>query len=417
MSSTVAVTRVACNTGTGNQDITTADLGGLTPVAALFIATHATSDGTAADHALWSVGAATATDEQWVVANHNEHGSATANSGRRAATDECVMIVSTNSGTVNGEAAFVSFIENGVRINWGNPLGSAFLLTVVLFAGAEVSAHADVLTLSTEDTAVDVTDPAFEPDLVLFGTDCMTFGDSDTAGLFWSVGAAVNDGTPTQVCWGNGNNNGAAEGDPSSIMYSNRVVCQTTNVAITWSCEISGFDASGFTATAKGGNSGGDQVGYLALAFSDVDVWAGVIDSPTSTGDDAQTGPGFEPQFVMLGLTLCQATDTQEFDSDAGAIGLAVIDADEAYCNSTADEYGSATTDTQSLSDDAAVNFAGDDGSAMHVASFSSFDANGWTLTYTTTDGTARKWWAVAIEAVEEAAGGVATQMYHYMHH
>lgn len=57
MGITVAVTRVACPIVTGNFDVTTTDLGGLTPKAAYFIVSYATIDvvglaAVAADHAM-----------------------------------------------------------------------------------------------------------------------------------------------------------------------------------------------------------------------------------------------------------------------------------------------------------------------------------------------------------------------------
>ena len=44
------------------------------------------------------------------------------------------------------------------------------------------------------------------------------------------------------------------------------------------------------------------------------------------------------------------------------------------------------------------------DGSAAYDASFTSFDADGWTLNYSAADGTARKWIALAFGTA--AAGG-----------
>ena len=47
MGITVATTRVAVPTSTGTQDITTTDLAGLTPKAAMLTLSYASSDGTA----------------------------------------------------------------------------------------------------------------------------------------------------------------------------------------------------------------------------------------------------------------------------------------------------------------------------------------------------------------------------------
>jgi hypothetical protein len=63
MGVTVAVTRVAANTSTGTQDITTNDLGGLTPKAVMLIATRGVTDGAAADGAGFYWGMSDGTNE------------------------------------------------------------------------------------------------------------------------------------------------------------------------------------------------------------------------------------------------------------------------------------------------------------------------------------------------------------------
>lgn len=193
MGVTVATTRVACNTSTGNQDITTTDLGGLTPKAAYFAATSATSDGTAANHWVLSTGAATGTGNRWAVASSSEHGIGATDSHRRMTNDECVMLLDPADGTIDGEADFVSFIEDGVRINWGDAPAAAYLLTVVLFAGTDLSALADSqTTVATTDNTLDITDVGFEPDQVIFGSHGALL--NDTTGTFGthSVGIADN---------------------------------------------------------------------------------------------------------------------------------------------------------------------------------------------------------------------------------
>jgi len=55
MAITIDVFRTAANTSTGNQTFT-GSLGGLTPKAAKFEITRATTDGTAANHANYSIG-------------------------------------------------------------------------------------------------------------------------------------------------------------------------------------------------------------------------------------------------------------------------------------------------------------------------------------------------------------------------
>ena len=128
MSIKIATTRVAANTSTGNQDITTAKLAGLIPKAAMLVCTIATSDNTAVDNRAMSIGLTDGTNQN-VITGYSENGVGTSDCYRRSATDELIMILD-NAGAIDGEANFVSFIAGGIRINWGDAPTAAYLIDV-----------------------------------------------------------------------------------------------------------------------------------------------------------------------------------------------------------------------------------------------------------------------------------------------
>jgi hypothetical protein len=399
MGITVATTRVACNTGTGNQDIT-ADLGDLTPAAALFTIVAATADGTPADHAVMGTGAATSTSERWAIAGSAEHNVGTTDCYRRMETDRCVLILNPADGTVDGEADFVSFITNGVRINWSDAPSAAYYLIVDLFAGTDLSAKALTFTMAaTEDDTVDVTTLAFEADVLLVVSHCSSTVDSTDDHCFISLGVVLNKDPLQQYSLQFKTIDDFSTSTVGNELRDDYGVGASTGGLAPWDGEFSDFDASGFSCTTRN-STGGAEVGVLALAFAAaVDFWAGVLDTPTSTGNQGVTDPAFTPQWVHCALSQLPAVNTGYGDGNAGSIGVCSFDEDDENCSSVQDEDGEATTDTQSLSDDTAVNLPNDDGSAAHVAAFVSFDANGWTWNFTTTEGTAVKLWALAIEA------------------
>jgi hypothetical protein len=201
MSVIVAITRDAVNTATGNQDFTTNDLDGLTPKAAFFIITSAISDGTPRDNAIISFGAATDTTERWSVGVQAQHDVGTTNTGRRAVSDECIMKLFGTSTNVDGEADFVSFIANGVRINWGNAPALGYLLTVVLFAGTDLTAKAGTFTVGNEDVPTDVNTVGFEPDVLLTASVALGFTDAGSTFALLSHGVVTNDVSVGQYCW------------------------------------------------------------------------------------------------------------------------------------------------------------------------------------------------------------------------
>lgn len=405
MGITVAVTRAACNTGTGTQDFTTTDLGGLTPKAALFIGTCCATDATPADHAVWSFGAADDVRE-WVNAATDEHNVADTDTDSGQNLSNCVWFRNPGEQTTDGIAAFDSFITNGVRINWTDAPAAAYLLTVILFAGTDLSVHANWKDMgSTMDVSIDITDPGFTPDLVI----CAIVQSSDIVGAEASLGVVEWDGAAvTQRCVEFWSCDAKASGRVQAYCRSDAGILRAGlgGSTIRWWGEFSDFDANGFTVTPRNQAPLNPDLCYLALNFnSAVDHGVLTHSTPTSIGNDEETGVGFKPQFVLLLASFCEAVNTVYADNRGGTIGVAAVTSGVQYANSVQSEDAEATTDTQSLSDNVAVELPDHDGSAGVTASFVSFDANGWTLNYTAVEAAAKLFFALAIEE-EVAVGG-----------
>jgi hypothetical protein len=105
------------------------------------------------------------------------------------------------------------------------------------------------------------------------------------------------------------------------------------------------------------------------------------------------------PQFALLGLNGCQAVDTNESDSDAGPFGISVMDSARQYCNSVAIEDAAATTNTQSLSDDQAINFPDHTGGSFYAATMTGFVAGEVPLSYSAANAATRQWIYLAVGA------------------
>ena len=404
MGVTVAIARVACETDAAPnlQDITTADLGGLTPKAALLIVTRATSDGAAVDNAVMSYGAATGASNEWVGGGTDEHNQGTTDTYYNWQNDACVYIMDPTDGSVDGEAEFSSFIENGVRINWVDEPASAYLLTVVLFAGTDLSAKAATVNVgNTVDLTTNEDTVGFEPD-VLFTATWRNAPGIPGLTRFLQPGLVHWDGSSivTQRCWSNFWRDDVDTSECRSIIREDYGVENYTD----WYGEFSDFDADGFSVTTRlrGGNS--SEVCYLALSFGGaVDSWVGTHTTPTDEGNDSEEGPGFTPQFVFMIPNLGEAKDVAYVDNRAGSVGFSTFDADDEYCSTISAEDAVATSNTQSLSDDRAITLPDDDGTLDIEATFVSFDANGWTVNYTNAPATAKLFPALAIGT--EAAG------------
>lgn len=402
MSVKIVVTRVACDTGVGNQDITTAKLGGMTPVAAFFIVTNATSDGVAAADAVLGIGAATSSSERWAVGIQSEDAEANSDANRRGVTDECVLKLWGGNATVDGEADFSTFIVNGCTINWGDAPAAAYLLTVVFFAGTAVDAHASTFTMAAaQNGTTDVNTVGFEPGVLLTAGHAEKFDDVGAAAAFYSYGVVKNAAADEQYCIAWVSYDAQAASSVGAQITDNYGIAWCLNTgALALAGEFGSFDANGFSCTTRLAGAGDSEaVGYLALAFNGaVTFETGVIDSPVAVGDDMVTDPGFTPQYVHIGLTQMVAIDTAYGDANAGSIGISTFDASDAYCNSIQDEDAADPTNTQSLSNDQVIDFPDDDGTAAHTATFVGMESEGWTWNFSATEGTAVKWWYLAVE-------------------
>ena len=404
----VAIVRAVTNTATGTQTFTLAwaDAGSRTPKAALFIWSFATTDGTAIDGLVHGQGACDAS-AQWANCVCSEHNVGTTNSAQDRVTDECIIFLNPADGTVEGEAAFSSFGSNTVVVNWGNAMSTARLVTVIAFAGDDLLVDVGSKTITAATDAADtVSGVGFEADLVfVVGHDTVTYPRTNSN---CSFGFCVNDaGTPpTQKCVATFNRDNRASSVPRENLgtaYSGGII--STTGAFSQGFEIDNFGSDGFDIIRRILGGGPNKiVDYLAINTDTLGVWGASLATP-SAGNLVETGPSFTPQAVMFGMSLVATEGT---GIGGGVYGVSVFTADDEFSNTAHEEVGAGTTNTQSLSDNQAVNMPDDDGGATadFLATFVSMDANGFTTNFSAVDSTTRRWWQLAIE---EVSAGAAT--------
>ncbi len=387
----IAVTRVSINTTTGTQDIVVAGFG--TPKLALFTLSHAITDGVVRDGINASFGAADGTNE-WAVSCKAQHNVGNSNTSRRSATDEIAFVVDGGSGhNPTVEINFDSFIANGVRINIGlNDGASAYLLTVTLFRGDDLAVEVGTKTLATDTNTVTVT-PGFELNALITGSSITpVFGDTTTATAFLSMGFASYDGdniNQTAFVYRSNDAAGAAE-TVGDVRTDGVITVPADRFAILENITDTAFDirSSGFTSW---------ELGYVAIGLSNgAKAWAGILDSPTGTGNNSWTGVGFRPTFGALIPNMITAVDTAQDTGEASSFGVYHFTESTEYITAWADEDGATTMNAQLLSDDS-LNLDDDAGSAAFDATFVSFDSDGATLNFSVADGTPRKWPALFI--------------------
>ncbi len=406
MGISTAVARAAANTSTGNQDITTADFGGGTPKACIVMYNEATADGTAIDNARMGIGFATGSSNRGCAAWNMEHGQTTTDNSGVLNTDAVIQTYELGkTSTIDAEADFVAFVADGIRINWSNAPTAASLITVILFGGSDLSAFASSTALvDTDNNAIDEAGVGFQPDIV-FGLSMQETNVQSHGPINFGVGWD-NGGASVHRCVSQYHKNGVTTSDPSGVLATTGAVnAKFRTTAEDWYLELSAFDSSGFTSTNRSGGANSCSWVWLALKFGGTEsVHLGTYTTPTATGNDAETGPGFVPQMVIMGVSGSEVVDTHYDDNRGGTQGIAAFTPDAGFCNTTSEEDAVTTTNTQSLSDNLPLNVPDDDGTAETTASFVSMDASGFTLNYSAAPGTAKLYWMLSIE--EEAAGG-----------
>jgi hypothetical protein len=305
-----------------------------------------------------------------------------------------------------GLATFDSFITDGIRINWTGAPNAAYLLTVILIGGADVSVAVGSFNHGNPNSTI--TGLAFAPDVVLAFSTAKAFDETNTNDGIMCVGFAA-DGSPiTQGCMSYTSQNAVATTSTSGhITDDSYIASQTVNsTTVAAAAAITDFTSDGFASTLSVGTS--LQIAYMALGLTSDIAQVKPIDTPTSTGSRVTSGLNVNPDYVFQLMSMFTAYDTPTTDGESGAIGLGFFNTNEAFSNAIADEDAVASTsDTQSVSDNAAVYFDQHDGTSAFRASLTSLDDTGWTLNYSAVNGTTRKWLALAIGPAAGAAAAL----------
>ncbi len=401
----VVVTRVATATATGNQTITFAEALDTAPKALKFIVSSATADNTATANAIMSIGVATVSPaEEFCFVWTGRDAVNPSDSFRRSMDDACVAITLAN-GAIDGQATLVSASTTQVVINWTDASAAAYLLTVIAYDCAEAYLASFIMPVAL-DASVTIS-PGFEFDLAFVISHTREI-PVNRASARVSYGVLTYNGTTfSQMCYTTHSvDNVSPTQNAAQLNTTYGMTGQLSNVGTFLEGVL--FSASGndILATTKiADQATADVTGViLALRFDSLGVYAGVIDTPTSTGTQSYGGPGFSPSHLEVVGTLTEAVNTAYTDGRAGAWAIGVADTTRSYSVAYADEDNQATSDTQSLVDDILVNMPLDSGAAGIVATLDSYTSSGPVLDFTTVTATAKKWILVALQAPTASA-------------
>ena len=394
MAASFALVQAAAATGGGNQSFTKSGFG--TPDAAMFIISNGITNGTMVDNAAIGIGFTDGTDHR-AITLQSGHGSGNSSCDEENFTDEVIAIMD-NVGAVDGEANFNAFVTDGVQVTWGSNPSVGFLITCLLIKADNVKVG-HYRTASGGDADHDE-EVGFEPTVIFqIMTDLISFPGSTNSCRF-SFGVGVNNDPIQQGIMSFAQSDGTASSVVGGEIASNRVTMEhTTSTSPDNDGELTSFSSSspnGFTVTTR--NNGSLDVAYLAIdTGGTLEFSLDAVDGPADTGNDAQTQPGFTPQFVLTFGANFTGYSSGVNDGRTHGMFISMVTPTEEFCNEIVIEDSPSTMDTSSIVDDKAINHSLHDATLEHEATFVSMDANGYTFNFSTA-GTLRKWLAFTME-------------------
>ena len=385
----------AAGTPTFTQDFTDSNAGFASDVkAAIFIGSSATANHTDTADAYLSIGVVTGSGAEWCVCNMSSD-AATPNETARCQQQSQLYSHINNAGTTNGDAAFNSFLSNGIRINWTDQSVSELITCVLLGGDIEAKVVNGIFVGGAPETLNVAHGMSGTPEVViqLMINQNADPGSNSVGRLSTGFWAASQQSAMT-MAFGTGTSQ-------SSNMYLHSAASggeQQTGAALNYITTISAVDATN-VSIATNATAGTDRVILLCLRGTAGAIVAktGIYSTPTATGNDTPiSGMSAAPQVLLSIPTRMTAVDTGDTTDSAAAYGLIAV------VNNGGSQYGGATStcddakaapmdNSHETTNSQALRILAVAGTADVEATVNSWDSGGVTFNYSNINASAWK--------------------------
>lgn len=405
MGVTFAAVQAPYPTGTGNIDITTPHLGGLTPKWAILISSLGGVTGTAVDNAGFNISFIDgSTDRTYNV--EELHAAATSDANSYLNPNRAIEIANgAGAGTVIAYANDQpTFKANGMTINWtfaqaGPP---SPLLTAIFGAGTDMLSYMGHTGIPPTTSPIVITDVPFEADAVIG-----LIASNASVNGFGSIGFIHNDrsGTVSQVSmlW----RTRAARPTTDNQAFVGRGnfggVLANTSATLAEYTAVS-FNSKGFSINVTG-SANAHNVVYLAMRFSTgtsqdpvIKSKAYIYTTPTTTGTFYDANPGWKPQAVFYLPSLISTLNVGNLGTESFSSGFSVLTSGSAFTHMVTSEDNLADSNTQSLTAAQPFNVPLLDGSTGIRSESRGFITTGVAFNYSANTTTARFFPAIAFQ-------------------
>lgn len=391
----------------GTESLVDTNFGGVTPVAALFIANKAVTvvDGVAtAAHSNISFGAFASGNQAVFGVRDRDALAANTDVRMQGSTAFAVKLVRDTTTTVDFEAAATGFITNGVQINKAATQNSAANVTAVLFGGTDVQANVGTIAAAnTIGGTVSVTGLAFQPNLIFIWRGNGAFDDSTRAAEELGLGICTT--AANQFSLSRNATNSTTPSDNSAIISSGYISYRRSTGQ---THDISALNADGFTLRTNVA-TGNRTFAYLALRINNASVFAGLDTLPASASTKT-FDVGFQPAIVGMIQSLLTATATLTTNAETNAFGLGFATQNAQHSYGYVNEDNQGTTDTSQEYAASFLNLPTAVGTAGFVGTVTTMTTPGPTVNVTAAPGTARE---VIIFAIEKKTNTSITAEFH----
>jgi hypothetical protein len=392
------------NTATGNQAVSGV---GFQPQAIVLWATGQTATGYAANNAL-AVGFGVSSSQRRAMSYFDDDNAATSNSGRQTQTAQVLRPLSAGGPSDAAQADLVSLDADGFTVNWVSLSPPAMIVHYMAFGGSSmIGAFVGDFTTGTGSGSQSVTGVGFQPGCVLFmGVGNGTGGNLDAKLGF---GAAVSS-SQRGACFISTDDNESGPMTNCSYQRTDKCIVLPNNTApdtTDLEADFTSMDADGFTINKT--TAAATSANIFFIAFQGGNYAVGAETQKTSTGTKATTGLGFVPSGLLtfgIGQTASASLNTSFCKLTMGG-----TDGTTNGCmwGASVDNVDPTETNRRTATDKL-ISHSTNPSTTNAEASLSSFDADGFTLDWTTADATAREFIYVAFGP--GTASGAQNQLY-----
>lgn len=378
-------------TSTGSQAITGL---GFQPKLIIFFPSGLTADGSGSGLLLgW--GAANGS-QNIAVSYISRHGISPTSVRQVGSSTRCIIIADPAGGTsAVAIANFTSLDADGFTINWATVDATARIINFIALGGADLE-NSKIATITTPGGTGSqaYTGIGFQPNaLIAFSSRSNETANAEGGALQFSFGNSAAD-QKTLGLKAKQNNPTSDTSHIQTVQEFYYLLIPNQFKQVYAVADLTSLDADGFTLNWTQ-TFGGVVLPYIAIKTANSTYFKlGQFDRPTSTGNQSVTGVGFKPA-ALLFFSTNNGNSTITHDHGRISLGAAGDLVSRRFAIGVDDEHNQNPTDAAQYLDRTKVvklvTTSGGVASVTNEADMVSFDADGFTVNWSTVDGTANK--------------------------